>query len=309
MATTLKAFIQTAHGYLNQGASAETDLMFLLKELESLKPLWSKQHATWGTLLQDHQLCSYNRYSRFKVAAKEFRKSQFEKVGVSACILVAHVSKRHRSTVKDAVLAWSKKHGPVTSQRVNAIAQQVAPGSVSSMAYKQNAGVWRRHAHKLEAMLLEHGVVPPSLKEAATEDTVLDTSVALVRAKFRLKTVYPSCSDADLLRIATEQVETASGNLKTALQQNRPKSGAHTQSTRVFPNGMLDKIVLEQVPSSGGALISVDESMKALVKLDKAGMDKYKMVMSNRVLARMRACPKLEEVGKVGNRCLFRKRK
>jgi hypothetical protein len=162
---------------------------------------------------------------------------------------------------------------------------------------------WKQRAHLLEAVLLQHGLEVPYVPREIDSDleNVVDAAVAFVRARFKLRQLYPSCSDQDLAKIAMQQVETASVSLKQALAiRGRPKSSPPSgMSTAHVSDRMIDQQIQAAIVSNPGLITA---SM-ILAKLDYPAH--HRVRVRQRIVDRLVAQPNLRTLGKVGSAKAF----
>lgn len=306
--STYRAFVTQAQDHLRRGSSAEVALLYLLLEVEPLTALWGHKHRHWEDVLRDLHLTSPTRYYKFKTASQVFTQSETGRLGVSACVLLAGVPTKYRVAVKEKACAWWAKHRiPMLPKDAKKLIHEVSPAAViGNVAYKHTLGNWRSRAHRLEALLLKHGVAVPPLEANLDQDLgrTLDASVAFVRAQFRLKQAYPSCALDDLARIAMEQVETASLALKQTLglppKKARDRLAEMGPSTRVVDDEMIRNGIHRALEEHPEFLTSAMVLKQFAIKANS-----HRVTIRQRILDQMRVSKELRPLGKVGATVAF----
>ena len=286
--------------------------MYLLIEFEPLELVWTDQWDTWKQLLKDNKFCSVTRYQQFKLATRYFSRGEFESLGVGACVIIARTPKAHFSVVKTMAKEYQKEHGvPLTPSKASSLIREVSPSSDSRANHRLSVRKLGRHVRHLEAVLLQHEIQPPKFEEQTeTDQTELDAAVALVRAKMQLKANYPSCSDAELVRLATSQVSAASASLRHALRKpgkpvemapkGNPKN-LRTSYTDGEMDGMVRVLELSDLPVISGA----DVISRFRSEMHPSSMSS----IQSHVRRRLRASKTLTEAGKVGSSLVFRRKR
>jgi hypothetical protein len=219
--------------------------------------------------------------------------------------LLARISnKNHCLEAKEKALEWWHEHRvPMPPKIANRIVARVDPDAVPTIA-KLTPEQWRQRTYLLEAILMKHGLgVPPRPQGTEESNTIVDTSVAFVRAQYRLKQLYPSCSNDDLTKIAMQQVETASASLKHALNIRKIKTAEHhiPPSTQIISDETLDK----QIAATAKAHPNLVTSGLVLDELDIPIQEHHRVNVRQRILERMKATTFLRPLGKVGSTKAF----
>ena len=161
---SLSQILNQARSFARNRTTQETSLLYLLKELESQRSVWSDDYSSWVAFLDTEQLTTNSRYRGFTVAASVFTRKAMEQYGVSACILMAAEPKRIRTRVLAEAKVWYDEYQiPLKGERIVTIIQKVDPSRKTEV--KTGARHLRAHIKRLEATLANLGVKPPSVSK------------------------------------------------------------------------------------------------------------------------------------------------
>jgi len=300
---TYSAFVKEAQRFRNQGSRAEVDLLYLLVEMEPLTVIWQSKHPTWEAVLADLMVVSWTRYHHFRKAHRLFTKQEVQRIGVSATLVLAEGKQALFPEIKREALAWVAKHSvPMRSRDAHQLLARLDPANVK-VTPKLDVDQWKQRAQLLEAVLHQQGIEVPHVQREVNADMtgVVDASVAFVRAQFKLRQMFPSCSDQDLAKIAMQQVETASISLKQVLGIGLGKGrsqvqvpGAPGMSTTYVSDQVIDQQIQDAIVKSPGFITS----KMILDKLDYP--EQHRTRVRQRIVERLEGTPRLHALGKVG---------
>lgn len=207
---SLSQFLTQARLFARNVTTQEISLLFLLKELESQRSVWSDDYSSWMAFLETEQLTTKGRYRGFTVATSVFTRRAMEQYGVSACILMAAEPKRIRTRVLVEAKEWYDEYQiPLKGERIVAIIQRVDPGRKTEV--KAGARHLRAHIKRLEATLVNLGVKPPGVSKV---DAVSAASEFIRARQVFQGLVGGSKSDAALVATAMKKASITGGAAK-----------------------------------------------------------------------------------------------
>ncbi len=218
MALTFDQFVARAKALRGKTEDTLIEFYLFLLDMHHATDVWRARYATWDSLLVGEHISTPTRFHDVKTFVERYGRAKLHTLGVSSASAVLKAAAALRDEICEEAVLWAtvNKHRPPRNVVVNLISKRRPPTATSSI--REDGPALKRHIRRLEGILASKGVKAPPIEGGEIQITALDAASMLVRARFKLKSFYPSLSDQDLVALADQLVSASALALETALR-------------------------------------------------------------------------------------------